>query len=98
MTCRAAVRVGWGRLGNTHRHTQREAFRQTLPALSRRVFPAGSPPGALIFLPGCSLFWTRTETPAVVKMTREALIGKPWTYFSPMRIYAQSVPSVWLFS
>ena len=34
--------MGWGRLGNTHRDTEREASRQTLPALSRRVSPLGT--------------------------------------------------------
>ncbi|KAA8585717.1 hypothetical protein FQN60_004411 [Etheostoma spectabile] len=51
MTCLAAERVGWGRLGNTHRDTEREASRQTLPALSRGVCPP-----ALVLFPGCSLF------------------------------------------
>lgn len=76
MACRAAERVGWGRLGNTHRDTEREASRQTLPALSLGV----SVLWLLCFSLDAVLFLdTDGETPDGVKETRESLLGKPWT-------------------
>lgn len=67
---------------HTPGHRVRGTAWHTLPALSRRVSPRGSPPGAAFFslsLRMRCVFWTRTDTTAGLNETRESLLGRIWT-------------------